>query len=118
MAKYSVDIIGGENMDSVAKYLLKHYKESASLLQAGDRLPLGLVVRTLEVHNEASDDPDYVIYVYADDEGTPVAYSGSESLANSYIDAQDLPAELFVMECIEATSKKGNPMKLFKAVRA
>lgn len=118
MAKYSVNIIGEENMDSVAKYLLKHYKESASLLKAGDRLPLGLQVHTLEVHNETAVNPDYVVYVYADDTHTPFAYSGSSSLADSYIDAQELPAGEFVMECIEATSNKGNPMKLFKAVRA
>lgn len=118
MARYSVNIVGGENMDSVAKYLLKHYKESASLLKAGDRLPLGLTVHTLEVHNETAANPDYVTYVYADDEGTPVAYSGSESLANSYIEAQELPPDSFVVECVETTSNKGNPMKLFKAVRA
>lgn len=118
MAKYSVNIIGGENMDSVAKYLLKHYKESASLLKAGDRLPLGLTVYTLEVHNETATNPDYEIYVYADDNSTPIAYSGSESLANSYIDAQELPDDMYVMECVESASNKGNPMKLFKAVRA
>lgn len=118
MATYSVNIIGGENMDSVTKYLLKHYKESASLLKAGDRLPLGLSVYTLEIHNETADNPDYDVYVYADAEGNAVAYSGSESLANSYIEAQELPAELFVLECVEVKSKKGNPMKLFKAVRA
>ena len=118
MAKYSVNIIGDENMDSVAKYLLKHYKESASLLKAGDRLPLGLTVHTLEIHNETAANPDYVVYVYADAEGDPVAYSGSETLVNSYVEAQELPAELFVVECVEATSNKGNLMKLFKAVRA
>lgn len=90
-ANYKAQVIeASKELTGKEKVALKNFADMIQLDDATKELDAGVFINvawtaTVSVHNEKADNPDYVKYVYVDNDGT-MYISGSDPLYRQYCD--------------------------------